>query len=71
MDFLGAIVRFFQQGGVFMYPILVVFALGLAIAVERWMYLTISGVNNRALWKKIVHYLKAGNFQAAAAVTGN
>jgi len=28
MDFLGAIVRFFQQGGVFMYPILIVFALG-------------------------------------------
>ena len=70
MDVLGAIVRFFQQGGLFMYPILIVFALGLAIAVERWTYLTMSGASNRSLWKKIVPYLKAGNFQEAAAVTG-
>ena len=69
MDALSAIVRFFQQGGMFMYPILIVFALGMAIAVERWMYLTMSGASNRALWKKIVPYLKAGNFQEAAAVT--
>jgi biopolymer transport protein ExbB/TolQ len=55
---------------VFMYPILIVFALGLAIAVERWTYLTMSGASNRSLWKKIVPYLKAGNFQEAAAVTG-
>ena len=69
MDSLGGIVRFFQEGGAFMYPILIVFALGLAIAVERWMYLTVSGASNRALWKKIVPFLKAGNFQEAAAVT--
>ena len=49
MDTLGAIVRFFQQGGAFMYPILFVFAFGVAIAVERWVYLTISGASNRSL----------------------
>ena len=38
MNTLGGIVRFFQEGGAFMYPILIVFALGAAIAVERWMY---------------------------------
>ncbi len=70
MDFLGGVVRFFQDGGAFMYPILFVFALGAAIAIERWTYLTMSGASNRALWKKIVPYLKAGNFQEAAAVTG-
>ena len=64
---MGTIVRFFQEGGAFMYPILFVFAFGVAIAVERWMYLTMSGASNRALWKKIVPYLKAGNFQEAAA----
>ena len=66
---MGTIVRFFQDGGAFMYPILFVFAFGIAIAVERWMYLTMSGASNRALWKKIVPYLKAGNFQEAAQVT--
>ena len=43
MDVLGAIVRFFQQGGLFMYPILIVFGLGMAIAIERWVFLTMSG----------------------------
>jgi len=65
MDF----VNFFQQGGIFMYPILIVLGLGLAIAIERWTYLTMSGASNRALWKKIVPFLKAGNFQEAAAAT--
>ena len=37
---LGGIVRFFQEGGAFMYPILSYSRWVLAIAVERWMYLT-------------------------------
>ena len=49
---VGTIVRFFQDGGPFMYPILFVFAFGVAIAIERWMYLTLSGASNRSLWKK-------------------
>lgn len=69
MNILYAMVDFFKQGGIFMYPILIVFGLGLAIAIERWTYLTMSGASNRALWKKIVPFLKAGNFQEAAAAT--
>ena len=34
---MSTIVRFFQDGGPFMYPILLVFACGVAIAVERWL----------------------------------
>ena len=52
MDFVYSIVEFFATGGAFMYPILFVFAFGVAIAVERWMYLTMAGAANRALWKK-------------------
>ncbi len=66
---MSTIVRFFQEGGAFMYPILFVFAVGVAISIERWMYLTMSGASNRSLWKKIVPFLKAGNFQEAAAYT--
>ena len=33
-------ISFFQDGGPFMCPILFVFAFGVAIAIERWMYLT-------------------------------
>jgi len=41
MDFFYSIVGFFASGGVFMYPILVVFAVGLAIGV---LWLVLSGV---------------------------
>ena len=68
---MSTMVSFFQDGGPFMYPILFVFAFGAAIAIERWTYLTMSGASNRALWKKIVPFLKAGNFQEAAAQTAN
>jgi biopolymer transport protein ExbB len=42
MDFFTTIVRFFQEGGIFMYPIVVVLALGAAIALERYLFLTMS-----------------------------
>jgi biopolymer transport protein ExbB len=66
---MSTIVRFFQDGGPFMVPILLVFGAGIAIAIERWTYLSMSSASNRALWKKIVPFLKAGNFQEAAQIT--
>jgi len=66
---MSTLVRFFQDGGPFMIPILLVFGVGIAISIERWTYLTMSGASNRALWKKIVPFLKAGNFQEAAQHT--
>ena len=69
MEVYSTIVRFFQEGGMFMYPIVLVFALGLAIAVERYLFLSVTTTKNKALWKKITPYLRAGNFSAAAEVT--
>jgi len=40
MDFASHIIKFFQDGGVFMYPIFAVMVLGLAIAIERSAFLT-------------------------------
>ncbi|MEJ2297929.1 MAG: MotA/TolQ/ExbB proton channel family protein [Woeseiaceae bacterium] len=68
---MSTFVRFFQDGGPFMIPILIVFGAGIAIAIERWTYLSMSSASNRALWKKIVPFLKAGNFQEAAQITSN
>jgi biopolymer transport protein ExbB len=69
MEAYSTIVNFFQEGGLFMYPIVVVLALGLAIAVERWLYLTMTTVSNKSLWKKVAPYLKSGNLQGAMQVT--
>lgn len=50
MDFLNGIVRFLQEGGVFIYPIAFILVLGIVIAVERWWFLrSVYGVNQRAL----------------------
>ena len=36
------IARFFQEGGFFMYPIAAVLVLGIAIAIERYWYLSVA-----------------------------
>ncbi len=69
METYNTIVRFFQEGGWFMYPIVVVFAIGVTIAVERWVYLTVSRTRNQRLWKKLVPILQRGSYKEAAAIT--
>ncbi len=69
MEIYSSIVSFFQDGGLFMYPIVVVFALGAAIAVERWVYLTRATVSSKSLWKQVTPYIKAGKFKEAVGVT--
>jgi biopolymer transport protein ExbB/TolQ len=69
MEIYNVVVGFFKNGGVFMIPIVIILALGVAIAVERWVYLTITTAKNRALWNTVVPYLKSGNFAGAMQVT--
>jgi biopolymer transport protein ExbB/TolQ len=69
MDAYTTTVEFFQQGGLFMYPIAMVLALGLAIATERWVFLTMTTTRNKALWNSVTPYLKSGNLAGAVQVT--
>ena len=69
MEAYNVIVGFFKNGGVFMIPIVVILALGAAIALERWVFLTITTAKNKALWNAVTPYLKAGNFAGAMQVT--
>lgn len=62
----SAIVEFFSKGGAFMYPIALVFVLGVAIASERYLYLTLSRARNRRLWQQLVPLLQQGNIRQAA-----
>lgn len=59
------IVKLFQAGGPFMYPILVVFALGVAIALERFFYLSKTKRMTNKLWSQLIPMLKAYDFQRA------
>ena len=69
MDFLYSIVGFFGSGGIFMYPILLVFAVGVAIAVERYITLTLVTNKNKAVWDKVQPLLTNGNFDEAREMT--
>ena len=70
MDFFYSIVGFFASGGVFMYPILVVFAVGLAIAGERYITLTLVTNKNLAIWNDVQPLLANGEFDRAQEMTG-
>lgn len=67
MELLNTVVLFFQDGGVFMYPIVIILALGMAIAIERYVYLTSVKSANRHAWKEIIGSLTDGRFERALA----
>lgn len=63
MDFYSTIIRFFQDGGAFMYPIAVVLVCGLAIALERWVFLTTAKLSNRKAFNQLMPLLKKRDFK--------
>ena len=69
MELYSHIVRFFQGGGEFMYPIAIVAAIGLAIAIERYVYLTVVSVRNRSLWEDLSPLLSRGDLKGAVSLT--
>jgi biopolymer transport protein ExbB/TolQ len=69
MDLWNLIVRFFQGGGDFMYPIALVLVSGLAIAVERYYHLTHAAAQNRNLWNDVVPLLAKGDFRQVVQIT--
>jgi len=71
MQALDTIVRFFQDGGVFMYPLIVIFAIGIAIAIERYIYLSGARMSNRRTWNNIIPLLLERDYDQAIAITNN
>jgi biopolymer transport protein ExbB len=71
MDFFYSIVGFFSTGGLFMYPILMVFAVGVAIAVERYITLSMVTNKNQVVWDKVQPLLSEGNFDEARELTAD
>jgi biopolymer transport protein ExbB len=60
-----SLVAFFQKGGLFMYPILLVFAIGMAIAFERWIQLNRIRNANQKVWNQLHPVLVKGDFDNA------
>jgi biopolymer transport protein ExbB/TolQ len=65
MDLVATVTRFFQNGGVFMYPILIILVLGLAIVIDRFIYLQHAKFENRSLWSRMMPLVNQGRYEDA------
>jgi len=71
MGFIDKIVSFFVEGGFWMYPILLVGAIGVAIGVERFIKLSLVERANRKMWDQLHPVLADGDFDQAREMTAN
>lgn len=58
------LIKFFQEGGLYMYPIATVMAVGLAIAIERFIFLGITKAANRKAFNQILPAIKKRDMDA-------
>jgi biopolymer transport protein ExbB len=68
---IETIIRFFQDGGFFMYPISIVLVVGLIIAMERYSYLTLAKRSNRVVFEKLYQMLRGKDLGAALKYATN
>jgi len=71
MDSIYSMIGFFVTGGPFMYPILIVFAVGAAIATERYITLSLVTARNQSVWKEVQPALIEGDFERARELTSD
>ena len=63
MSTFNTVVKFFVDCGPFLYPSLLMLAVGLAIAIERFLFLNRARSENRQLWDKVLPMLQGGKFK--------
>jgi len=61
-------VYYFNQGGIFMWPILILLIIGVMISIERFISLTRASVNTRKFLAKVKEALSSGGVQEAIDV---
>jgi biopolymer transport protein ExbB/TolQ len=63
MNLFEFAVKFFQDSGLAIYPSILIAAIGLAIAAERFIFLARARAANRALWDKMQPHLHNGKLK--------
>src|SRR5680860_956370 len=58
-------VRFFQEGGFFMFPIAIVLIVGLIVAIERYVYLSAQKITNRRDFNRLHPMIAKRDFKGA------
>ena len=69
MDTFSTIVKFFQDCGWFIYPSALIMAMGVAISIERFVFLTKARSDNRRVWAQVLPMLQSGKFLDVHDVT--
>lgn len=69
MEFIYEVIRFFQSGGAFMYPIVIVLACGVGIAIERYIALSRATRQSEKSWADIRPMLEHGQFDEVSEYT--
>lgn len=69
MDLINYFVKFFVDGGVWMWPILIVGGIGLGIAIERFIKLSMVKSTNKKKWDSLHPVLAEGDFEKARQMT--
>ncbi len=65
MNILDFAIKFFQDSGVAIYFSIAIMAVGLSIAIERFVFLSRARAANRSMWKQLLPLLQAGKFKDA------
>ena len=68
---INLLVRYFNEGGEFMWPVLIILIIGLAIAFERVISLNRADVNTRKFIVTVKEALESGGVSAAEEVCAN
>jgi biopolymer transport protein ExbB len=71
MNTFNTVVKFFVDCGPFLYPSLTMMALGLAIAIERFLFLNRARSENRKLWDQVLPMLQSGKFKDVHQIASN
>ena len=71
MSFTDHIIAFLQNGGPFIYPIALVLVVGLAITIERWLYLSSAHRSNQKAFALIKNALKTGDIDTISQQAQN
>src|SRR4030066_255040 len=65
MGVILGIIGFFKAGGLFMFPIMLILAIGTAIIVERYKFIKKSWTDANVLWRKLEESIKTNRLEDA------
>lgn len=66
---MSTMIAFFQNGGPFMYPIAIVLVVGLAIAIERFIFLTGAKMSNRRAFDQLLPMLQRRDYKGVIGMS--